>query len=202
MTAHIKPGSVVYDLGANYGIHSLLFARLAKNSGHVYAFEPIPEILTELHANVALNYFSNVTCLKLAVTDTTGSAFFARGNHVGAAHLSIGTDDLEGLLSVATICLDDFVFKHNHRPPNFIKIDVEGGESRALTGGERVLNEYRPILLVDLHSPEQDVAVGQILTQCRYDAYRTVDGSKVESLAMGWPEPDGLWGQFIAFPKD
>src|SRR5690242_11837947 len=45
MVKYIHPGSVVYDIGANYGIHTLLMARLATRTGHVYAFEPMADIM-------------------------------------------------------------------------------------------------------------------------------------------------------------
>lgn len=194
-------GAVVYDLGANYGIHALLFARLVKKLGHVYAFEPLPKIHSALQSNIALNDFSNVTCMRLAVSDRTGSTTFFIGHHVGGGHLSTVGDAQGEQLTVETISLDKFVFEQNHRPPHFIKIDIEGAEGRALSGGEKVLNEHRPVLLIDLHNPEQDVAVGTILLKCGYQAYRTEDGRKVRDLSSGWPDPNGLSGQVIAFPR-
>src|SRR5438094_662911 len=57
MADHIRAFSVVYDIGANYGMHTLLMARLAQGDGHVYAFEPVPEIFGHLRENIALNAF-------------------------------------------------------------------------------------------------------------------------------------------------
>jgi FkbM family methyltransferase len=202
MTKHIKAGHVVYDVGANYGIHVLLFARLVQTKGHVYAFEPIGNILQELQHNISLNQFSNVTCLNLAISDVTGSSPFVTGHHVGAGHLSAVGDAQGTKISVETTTLDEFVFLHKNLPPNFIKMDIEGAESKALSGAVRVLKKFRPILLVDLHNPSQDVAVGQILSECRYEAFHTEDGNKVKDLSKGWPAVDGLWGQFIAFPTN
>jgi FkbM family methyltransferase len=202
MQKHIRQGFVVYDVGGNYGIHTLLFARLVKEQGHVYTFEPLSEILAELESNVALNDFRNVTCLKLAVDSQTGTTDFFKGYHVGAGHLATGTEALDEKITVETITLDDFVFEQGQRPPDFIKIDVEGAESRVLEGCRRTLKTARPIVLVDLHNPEQDVLVGQILSECRYDAYHTEDGSIIKDLSKGWPHQDGIWGQIIALPKD
>jgi FkbM family methyltransferase len=202
MLKHIKAGDVVYDLGANYGIHALLFARLVGAGGHVYAFEPIPEIVADLRTNVQLNDFKQVTALEMAVGEAAGTALFSRGHHVGAGHLTSATPDQKDLLKVETSTLDDFVFAKKNRPPNFIKIDIEGGEGSALRSAQRVLLEYRPVLLVDLHSPEQDLAVGEVLLKSGYQAYHTEDGSRVENLSLGWPAPEGLWGQIIAFAND
>jgi FkbM family methyltransferase len=202
MIKHIKPGDVVYDLGANYGIHALLFARLVEQSGHVFGFEPIPHICSELQSNINLNGFRNVTCVGAAVTDRPGASSFFTGHHEGAGHLASAGDEQGEQVIVQTISLDDFVFKEKNRPPDFIKIDIEGAEGNALAGAERVLKEFRPIILVDLHNPEQDLAVGKVLQDCGYEAYRAENNEKVKNLSRSWPDQDGLWGQVIAFPKE
>jgi len=39
----IKPGVVIYDIGANAGLYTLLSSILKGNSGKVFAFEPVPK---------------------------------------------------------------------------------------------------------------------------------------------------------------
>ena len=200
MERYIHSSSVTYDIGANYGVHTLLMARLAGSLGRVYAFEPVPEIMVHLRENVRLNGFSHVTCVELALGDWAGSADLARGDDDSTGHLMEPNSPHGGDLSVGVITLDDFVLGEGHQAPCFVKLDVEGFESRVLLGGERMLRTYHPILLIDLHNPAEDVAVGQILLGLGYEALRTSDGSKVRDLTKGWPEPDGIWGQVIAFP--
>src|SRR5436853_284660 len=43
----LRPGMVAIDVGANYGYYSLLFAALVGDTGHVYAIEPNPEIVSK-----------------------------------------------------------------------------------------------------------------------------------------------------------
>jgi FkbM family methyltransferase len=200
MEKYIHSGSVAYDIGANYGVHTLLMARLASSLGRVYAFEPVPEIMADLRENVRLNGFSNVICVELALGDRAGSADFARGEDDSSGHLMEPNSPHESDLTVGVTTLDSFVLGEGHQAPSFVKLDVEGFESRVLSGGERMLRTYHPILLIDLHNPAEDVAVGQILLGLGYEALRTSDGSKVRDLTKGRPEPDGLWGQVIAFP--
>jgi FkbM family methyltransferase len=204
MVKYIRPDFVVYDVGANYGIHTLLLARLVQNSGCVFAFEPILHIFEALEENIGLNSFSNVICKQVAVGEKTGSETFIIGKHDGAGHLaSAGKNVLnaEGVLLEA-VSIDDFVYRYGNHPPNFIKVDVEGAESFVLSGAKKVLQEHRPLLLVELHNPEQDVAVGQILMQQNYLAYRIGEDKPVLELLTGWPDPNGLWGTFIAFPTE
>ena len=196
---YVKPGFAAYDIGANYGIHSLLLAKIVGPGGHVYSFEPVRQIFSGLVENIKLNKFSNVTCVNLAISDQSGIEEFFTAEHHGAGHLqSVGIKGGQKL-TVETIMLDEFVFSKKNRPPSFIKIDVEGAESKVLSGGEKVLSLYKPILLVDLHNPREDVAVGRILLKFGYKAYRTNHMDFVKDLSIGWPNPDGLWGQFIAF---
>ena len=202
MKKHIRLGSIAYDLGANYGIHTLLMARLVGPRGRVYAFEPVPSIRSQLQENVALNGFLNVTFLEFAAADRTGMEVFFKGSHEGAGHLVTAGDSVGERLTVETITLDGFVFLRNNPPPDFIKIDVEGAEGKVLSGAQKVLQTFWPILLVDLHNPEQDVAVGRVLLDLQYEAYRTEDGNKVRDLTRGWPDSSGLWGEFIAFPRN
>ena len=196
MAKHISSACAAYDIGANYGVHTLLMAKLVGPLGHVYAFEPIPEIMACLRENVQLNGFSNVTCVELALGDWTGSSYFARGIDSSSGRL---VSPSSGDLSVGVTTLDEYVLGEGHRAPCFVKLDVEGAESRVLSGAMGVLKAHRPTLLIELHNPTEDVAVGGILSDLGYVAVRICDGSRVRDLTRGWPEPGGLWGQVIAF---
>src|SRR5262249_11280810 len=63
---HIKPGSIVVDVGANQGLYALLFSRLAGPAGRVYALEPDPDLFAAAAANCERNGAANVTVLQVA----------------------------------------------------------------------------------------------------------------------------------------
>jgi len=202
MAQHVRPGSVAYDLGANYGMHTLLLARLVGPAGRVYAFEPNPEVLSALEEHVALNHFTAVTTVQRAVSDGVGKAVFDRAHHRGAGHLVSSTTVISGLtFDVETTTLDKFVFTDGNAPPNFVKIDIEGAESATLRGGLQVLARYRPVLLVELHNPTEDRAVGHILKNLGYRATRVDSGEPVENMESGWPDLSGMWGTVLALPS-
>ena len=69
-------------------------------------------------------------------------------------------------LLVPTARLDDFVHK-----PHLIKMDVEGGESKALMGARRLIESARPILFVALQGREQVECVTAILRDFRYEKF-------------------------------
>jgi hypothetical protein len=52
--------------------------------------------------------------------------------------------------------------------PDFLKIDIDGGELDALAGGVRLLSERRPHLVVETHSLELEHECGALLVKCGY----------------------------------
>ena len=56
----VKPGAVVFDIGANVGFFSLLAAVLAGRKGKVYAFEPLPRNVSFLRKHAALNQLDTI----------------------------------------------------------------------------------------------------------------------------------------------
>lgn len=78
----IKPGQTVFDLGANNGIHSLLFSKLVGEKGRVIAFEPLPGNVEELRKNYGLNNITNIRVVQSAVGSYDGEiTFFRSVNH-------------------------------------------------------------------------------------------------------------------------
>lgn len=202
MVQYVKPGGIAYDLGANYGMHTLLLAKLVGPTGRVYAFEPNPEVLSALDEALELNHFTTATTVQRAISDEVGKAVFDRADHRGAGHLVTAATVPSGLtFDVETTTLDQFVFTDGNAPPDFIKVDIEGAESVALRGGLQVLARYRPILLIELHNPAEDRAVGRILKNLGYRATRVESGDFVQDMESGWPDPCGMWGSVLALPS-
>jgi FkbM family methyltransferase len=199
LTSLIRPGDVVYDVGANHGIHSLLMARLVGTEGKVFGFEPNPSVSRRAEENLQLNGFDNARLFQLAVGETNGTVRLWVGR--GSAEATIDKAmALPGSVSVEVTAttLDSFV-STSGEPPILVKIDVEGSESAVLRGSSKTMAEHRPVLLIELHSPEQDVEVGRLLQQHDYAASR-IDGTEIKTMDRGWPDPDGIWGQIVARP--
>jgi FkbM family methyltransferase len=189
-------------------MYTLLFARLVTSSGRVYAFEPMRALYKELQRNVLLNRFEQVQCVQRAISDQTGPVQFVAGPSHSMGHLvAVGRHNAANMpltesFQVESTTLDDFV-NQGGLPPTFLKVDVEGAEARVLHGGKAVLEEHRPTLILELHNPGQDVAVGMILKELGYRA-RRVDkkAPPVLTLSSGWPDPNGLWGHIMAIPAE
>jgi FkbM family methyltransferase len=165
-------GMVAYDVGANIGYTTLLLAEAVGVSGEVIAFEPLPANLERLRQNLALNGLeSRVRVIAGAVVESENPLRFFTGpsGASGKAEGSTGRDLAEGgWLEVDGISLDSFVFKDGNRPPDIVKMDIEGGEVLALPGMRRLLHERGPVLLLELHGPESAQAAWAALPEAGY----------------------------------
>ena len=160
----IRPGSIVYDIGANVGIYTILSSVLCGTSGKVYAFEPDPHNLKYLRDHVKLNNLQNVSIVEYAISKKSGYLFFQATSDHCNSHIS---DD--GELEINAVSIDDFVFEQDNTPPDFLKIDVEGTESLVLEGAQRTLEEYRPEIFLATHGSEIDTNCRQQLEKINYN---------------------------------
>ena len=150
----ISLGDWVIDIGANVGHYTKRFSELVGPNGRVIAFEPIPATFSLLSANTELFPNSNVTLINAAVSDkfdVVGMSIpkFSTGlTNYYEAHLS---SDENSILSVLSISLDSLNI--NHRV-SLVKIDTEGHEAFVLAGMQKLIEKYRPILIVENPSKE------------------------------------------------
>ncbi len=177
-SARIRPGDVVYDIGANVGSYTILSAVLAGSSGQVFAFEPVPENVRFLQEHVRLNAFTHVKILEVAVSDRNGSVRFeANPDRV------LGRISSAGQIVVNCVVLDELLKNGELPPPNCLKIDVEGGEAGVLRGAQEILQRIRPVIFVATHGPVVHRECVEILNAARY-AVTTIGDAKDELLAM------------------
>jgi FkbM family methyltransferase len=69
-------------------------------------------------------------------------------------------------IEVETVALDEFV--RSHRPPTFIKIDVEGAEVEVLEGARALLERFHPALSIEIHGEAIRGRVAEILAPLGY----------------------------------
>lgn len=147
----IRPGDVVFDVGANLGAYTLLFAQWVGPAGKVVAFEPAPAAATGLRRLVALNDLrERVEIVETAVSGAVGTAQFASDGSSGANALVNVPHGSRGVISVPTTSLDAFCDAHRLRP-DVIKIDVEGEELDVLRGARQTLSRPSIQVFLELH---------------------------------------------------
>ncbi len=141
----LKAGSVFYDVGANVGLYTLLAATLVA-PGRVYAMEPLAANIGYLRKHLELNRIQNAEALEMAVSDQVGTAQFE-----AEETRAMGRIGTRGSLRVQTSTLDMLLQECRIAPPDFIKMDIEGGEFLALQGARECFARYRPKLFLATH---------------------------------------------------
>jgi FkbM family methyltransferase len=148
----IRRGMTVLDLGANIGYFTLIAAKLVGPEGKVFAFEPEPANFSLLQRNVNINGYENVTLVQKAVSDKNGvEELYLCSDSWGHSLCSFKRD--EDLISVPVTSLDQFF--SDDIAIDFIKMDIEGAEGKAVQGMERILGKGDvKVMIIEVHREE------------------------------------------------
>jgi FkbM family methyltransferase len=148
----LDPGEVFWDVGANVGYFALVAAAAVGENGEVLAFEPGAASLERLTENVSLNPDQKIRIYNLAVADADGEATLYRADGIAdsSASLFSAAAGASGGETCRTVALDGWLKQEGLRPPDFLKLDVEGAELAALQGAAGILAESSPLLLVEM----------------------------------------------------
>lgn len=172
--ACLAPGAVVFDIGANVGFYTLLASRLVAQGGQVVAFEPLPRNAGLLRAHVEMNACENVVIFEAAVAGHCGRVSFSHGHHPSEGFISEYGD-----AEVAAVSLDGLVLGGRARPPDLIKVDVEGAEFDVLSGGRALLERHRPAIFLATHGAGVHRRCLDLLHGLDYDV-RPLEGTEVD----------------------
>lgn len=157
---YVKPGMVCIDAGANWGLFTLLMARQADPNGKVYAFEPATCFYERLRDHVRLNESQNLFMRKIGLSDINSVAVCAvEGPPYRSTaridyernHSEYPTDEMVHVWKLDSCWSDCRI--------DFMKIDVDGSEYRLLVGGVAVIEQYKPIIVIEVE-----------VDQCGFDA--------------------------------
>ena len=154
----IQPDDVVFDVGANLGLHTLTFSRLAK---HVVAFEPNPSLIPNLRKTIG--YLPNATLHELCLTanDETVQFHIAEWDHM-LSSLSNWTGQPTHAIDIPGRALDSLLAEGSLPNPNVLKVDVEGAELMVFRGAEKLLSERespRAIIFEELNSSSRNLGI-------------------------------------------
>lgn len=196
----ITEGMTVVDIGANIGYFTGYLSKKVGNSGIVYAFEPIPSTAQKLQETIKINQLSNVEMHEFAVSDKNGTAqIFISHTHYMASLDEKWAGTQNGTIIVKTITLDSFFEKLNIQP-DFIKMDIEGGGVYALKGMINCISKFEPILLLESHTPEEDIAIGDALRLAQYEVFRVGNNKPVKNLNGDYTDPYGIYETVVGIP--
>lgn len=202
--ALIRPGDRVLDVGANYGHFTLAAAAATGPGGDVLAIEPNPVAHARLATHVALNRLTQVRVRQIGLSDeageldlripgvNSGEASFAGSDYADATRVTCAVLTGDALVDMARV--------------DFVKIDVEGFETRVLRGLAATLTASRPLVLtemVDAHLVRAGASRGElidIMSSAGYRGFQLVPGPRgtrgrltLRPLDAGSGDGDFIW---------
>ena len=147
----IEPNSeeVIVDLGAYTGdtILDYIYTYGENKYQKIYAYDITEESLIKLKENVSR--YPNIIVKKRAITDKTGITYIKKSEVDNSANMTIDHGDDE----VLETTLDDEV----KEKITMIKMDIEGGEQKALRGAEEHIKKEHPKLLISVYHNVRDI---------------------------------------------
>ncbi|WP_071190211.1 FkbM family methyltransferase [Trichormus sp. NMC-1] len=216
VTRLVKPGMLVFDIGANIGDYSILLSKLVDYSGKVYSFEPASTTFTRLQERLIAQNIKNVYEFKKAFySDNTQIEFnefpedFSVWNSIGKPQMldPEGSGQYIPIINteiVDAIKLDSFCLENSIAHIDYLKIDVEGAESDVLEGARELLKN-KSIRYIQFEISQKMLeglnriakSTFDILIENGYECHRiTKDGNIGEKVVNS----NSFYENYIAFP--
>ncbi len=197
---------IVADVGANIGFYSLFFSKFLHPESKIFAFEPSVSIIDILKKNLEFNNATNVKIIEMACADKEGEIEFYIGRHHHQSSIlkEWADNESEGKrVTIRATTLDDFFYKENSQEfPDLIKMDIEGGAAYALKGCKNCIFTKRPFILIESHTSKEDWAIGELLIENNYEAFRVDDQKWVLHKNKNYKDRQGVWGTMLLVPGE
>lgn len=170
----LRGGDVFFDIGANTGVYTA-FAVPRIRDGQVYAFEPHAATFAVLLETIVLNGWAQVVQpLLIALGSDCGFSEFhyrslvpgSSGSQIDTSPMTVPDDVLWELKSCWRI--DTLVVRRVIRPPDVVKIDVDGNELSILQGMNAVLRGGAIRCLQVESDPQLDTAIREFMKRYGY----------------------------------
>lgn len=147
----VQPGDVVFDIGAHVGYFTVLMSGIVGSEGRIFAFEPRGINKHFLKRHLKANRCENVEIIEACVGNRTGTARLETRVGTGTGYVSDS-----GNVEVEMVTIDGLVESGRLPRPDFIKMDVEGGEMMVLEGAAKTIEAHHPRMVLATHGDEID----------------------------------------------
>ncbi len=154
---YIHKDMVVFEIGANIGSHSFEIAKILNpGAGKVYCFEPTEYAFHKFMNNYRLNSFHNIIVEKLALSDQEYSQTITPTQTLDTMAFTASWDikDRESKnripQEIRFTRLDTYVAENAIPHIDLLKIDVDGYELKVLKGGKHIINQCKPVIIIEL----------------------------------------------------
>lgn len=184
--AKLGAGAVAIDLGAYSGLTSILFDMAIPSEGRVIAVEADPQNIVACEKNFAVyKERSNRTLdlVKAAIWKNSDGVSFSSEGSMGSSVLSVVGSGRGKSTKTPSITLEDLVRKFELQRVDFIKCDIEGGETEVFDRPE-FFARFSPRIMIECHE------VGGVMTSIACEAILKKFGYTCELVTQqGYPLP-------------
>lgn len=143
----IKPGMVIFDVGANIGYYSLIASKAIGSHGDIYSFEPSEWAFNRLRNNILQFGTELIHFYNCGVSDKVGKSSLKICDD--DAYNTLGEESIHKILKtkeINLITLDQFVCDNDINDVHIIKSDTEGSEYNVFKGCPEILRNHKPKL--------------------------------------------------------
>ena len=192
-----RHSKVILDIGANTGIYALISKSLNPSSA-VFAFEPSEKTFQVLKKNCALNGY-DIIAEQIALSNTNGKVPFYDLYEDNQTSASLSADKLKNAswykgrineYEVESITLQNYIARKKIHAIDLMKIDVELHEPEVLEGCGDFLNQFQPILIVEILTPEVAERIGKLLPPSQYCMYHLYEPNVLHLVQKIEPQPN------------
>lgn len=170
---YLKPGMHFLDVGACFGVYSLLAAKLVGKYGKVTAFENDLDASKFLELSVKKNKFSQFSMVCKAVSDSENKIGWQPGSSPELSRL-----DDNGIQQVDPVTIDSWWLEEGKPEVNVFKININGAEKKVIDAASSFLKESKPILLISATS-ENFLKLKSTLEEINYQLFEYIPGSGI-----------------------
>jgi len=150
----LRTDEVVVDGGAYRGDTLQSYEKASRGVfDRYYAFEPDPLVYADLTAVAARD--PRIECVGCGLSDARESIAFSISGAADTTPASQAGVVSENVQYLNVLDLDSFFVGRS--PPTFIKMDIEGGERRAIAGASALIESQRPTLAVSAYHHPRDL---------------------------------------------
>ena len=145
-----KSSIFLIDCGSNFGFYSLFVCSLS-NKNKVISIEASPDTFKEFKNNIDLNKFNNIKYFNKAVSHVDNAIVELKESEKDWESSIISSDyKVINSIKIDTITLDTVLREEIlNEETLIIKIDVEGSDLDVLAGAKKVIQQYKPIIIIE-----------------------------------------------------
>lgn len=150
---NITSNTSIITAGTHIGTFLPLFSKIAKK---VYGFEPILENYHYAKLNIELNLLNNINLYNFALGDKECELYIIEHNLIEKSLCRVVNNYDINCTKIKSKKLDS-INEILNCEISIIQLDVEGFENKVLSGAQKIIEKFNPILILENNNKSYDI---------------------------------------------